>query len=110
MKKTEAFPITISYGFGDATQHQLTLVATTYRNNNSLAVIAYDENGDEFDTITVNLPLSEATENTAYIDTNNCPWATKFLKANRIAKPTGEMGYSGFCSYPLYEFDMKKFK
>lgn len=110
MKITKAFPITISYGFGDAVQHRLTLVAKTYQSNNSLAIVAYDEHGDMFDVITVNLPFSDVMGDTAYIDTNNCPWATEFLKSNGIAKPMGKIGHSGFCAYPLYKFNMEMFK
>ena len=44
------------------------------------------------------------------IDTNNCEWAEKFIKENELGTPTGIMGYSGFCEYPLYLFDTSKIR
>ena len=41
----------------------------------------------------------------AFVDTNNCPWVKEFLEDNHIAKFTGWSAPSGFCDYPLYEFD-----
>ena len=31
-------------------------------------------------------------------------------KENKIAKPTGHYGHSGWCSYPLYEFNLSLFE
>lgn len=110
MKKTKFFEIVIDYGFGEPEVCKLQLVAESYLNNGSLAVIAIEESGEEFDTITVNLPFGDADDTHAYIDTNNCPWAKEMLKKHKSAKPTGEYGHSGFCTYPLYEFDLSKFQ
>lgn len=41
------------------------------------------------------------------IDTNNCPWAEKFLTDNKPAVDTGRKVRSGFCTYPIYKFDRK---
>ena len=43
----------------------------------------------------------------AAIDTNNCPWAEKFLTDNKLAADTGRKVRSGFCTYPIYKFDRK---
>ena len=42
-------------------------------------------------------------KNTAYIDTNNCPFAVQVLETG-VATDTGFTKRSGFCSYPLWEF------
>lgn len=113
MKKTKFFEVSINYGFYGIDEPEvcnLQLVADSYQSNGSLAVFALEENGEEFDTITVNLPFGDADESHAYIDTNNCPWAEAMLKQHNIAKPTGEHGHSGYCTYPLYEFDLSKFQ
>ncbi len=96
--------------------HTIHLSASTYRTNNGLAVIAAID-GEEYATITVNLPdaLFAGMPGYAYIDTNHCPWAEKFLKKNKIAKPVKSdfgpvMAQSGYCSYPLYKFNMKLFQ
>lgn len=42
-------------------------------------------------------------KNSAYIDTNNCPFAEQLLGQN-IAEATGLYKTSGFCKYPLWIF------
>ena len=57
--------------------------------------------------ITVNLMDAEHQDEThAYVDINNCPWAEEFLLDNNIARKTEVTRKSGFCTYPLYEFDL----
>ena len=52
----------------------------------------------------VNL-MNEAisNEDCFFVDTNNAPFAEKFILDNNIAKPTGKIGHSGYCSYPEYQ-------
>lgn len=112
--RTKTFTHTIKYdGISDTFTHNLYLTTDNYANNGSLAVIAMEvmEDGTEeyFDAITVNLPYGEVSEGCAYIDTNNCPWAEKMLKQHKFAKDTGYCAGSGFCTYPLYKFDLSKF-
>lgn len=58
--------------------------------------------------ITVNLPDERLTDETcAFIDTNNAPFLPSFLEENGLAKPTGMHGFSGWCAYPEYRFDME---
>ena len=59
-----------------------------------------------FATLTVNLG-EKLAKNQAYVDTNNCPWAEGFIEKYGLGKETGRIGMSGFCFYPLYEFDME---
>lgn len=42
-------------------------------------------------------------KDSAYIDTNNCPFAEQLLEQG-IAEPTGLSKTSGFCQYPLWVF------
>ena len=58
-------------------------------------------------TISVNLVDEDLTDKDCFfVDTNNCPWAESFLEDNEIAKPTGNLGLSGFCVYPEYRMVM----
>lgn len=113
--RTKTFTHTIKYSWTRETfTHKLYLTADSYENNGTLAVIVMEvkDDGSEeyFDCITVNLWSSSMLEaNQAYIDTNNCSWAETMLKQHKFAKDTGNWERSGFCSYPLYEFDLKKF-
>lgn len=84
---------------------------TTYRNNDTLAVIMYEvlENGEEeeYDVLTVNISDSMllANDTNAFIDTNNLgKEIIKWLVDNKIATTTPFMGFSGYCSYPLMSF------
>ena len=43
-------------------------------------------------------------KNCAYIDINNCPFAAKFLELG-YAKETQFSKRSGFCEYPLWQFN-----
>ena len=116
MKRTKTFSHTISYSWSEETYtHNFYLIADSYRNNGTLAVIVMevmpDGTEEEFDVITVNIMESDFLDgdNLAYIDTNNCSWAEKLLKQHKFAKDTGCWGHSGWCSYPLYEFNLEKF-
>jgi hypothetical protein len=116
MKRTKTFTHTIKYSWTRETDtHNLYLVADTYANNGTLAIIVMevmpDGSEEQFDVITTNIMESDLLEgdNLAFIDTNNCSWAEKMLKQHKFAKDTGDWGHSGWCSYPLYEFNLDKF-
>ena len=93
----------------------VTVVVTKYTNPETLAILlkCAESPWENFAVITVNLVSSPygdvkyQDESHAYIDTNNCPWAEEFLQENDIAKPDPRdiYGMSGFCAYPLYEFN-----
>lgn len=70
------------------------------------------ENGsadEPFTVLTVNLdnPFTQS-DTRAYLDTNNNPWAEKFVKTNRIAKDEYITDASGYCRYPLYSFNLSR--
>ncbi len=63
------------------------------------------KDGDEpFATLTKSFGEFIGIKNSAYIDTNNCPFADEILKAG-LATDTGFTKQSGFCTYPLWLFD-----
>ena len=99
------------YGYDDV---KVRADRTKYRQNNSLAVALLTEDGSVFGIITVNinatdlLTLKARADGYAYVDLNNFPWLTEFLEETGIAKATGESSISGFCDYPLYQFDLKQ--
>ena len=75
-----------------------------------IALQAY-ENGEPYGVVTVNLPgLSSGIcefigiKNAVYMDTNNYPWINEFLEKG-VAVDTGFTKRSGFCEYPLFQFD-----
>lgn len=89
--------------------HRLWCKLDTYQCNGSLAIQLYCDEG-AFATLTVNLADGCARGEYAYVDTNNCPWAPAFIAEHKLGVPTGILGFSGFCQYPLYRFDIAKLK
>ena len=92
--------------YGD---YQVNVVKSYYQNNDTLAILAYDSNtGDLVEVLTTNIHDSDTFANSkeAFVDTNNCPWAISFIEQNGLGKATGYYGYSGFCKYPLYQFNV----
>lgn len=93
--------------------YKIKLQLTSYRNDNSLAIAAmcYDEEykfWEPYGTLTVN--LNPAPEDCAYLDTNNIPGVEEFITENKLGEFTGTRKQSGYCTYPLYRFDMAKIK
>lgn len=89
--------------------HPVTLSANKYFTNESLAVLMHYEEDHSYDIITVNLQKKPLDNNHAYVDVNNMPDIYEWLKDNGIAGDTGLVGFSGFCIYPLMEFDLDSF-
>ena len=93
-------------------EYEVSLNSQKYSQNGNLA-ITMDYLDDEFNAwlpfanLTVNLG-EKLPPNKAYVDTNNCPWAREFIVMYGLGKFTGKIGMSGWCEYPMYEFDMNK--
>ena len=86
----------------------MTVVVSNYTANDNLYVGLEDEDGELWD-MTVNFGV-KLPHNQAYIDTNNFRDAAIIIPNMKLGKFIGKVGYSGFCKYPLYEFDMEKLK
>lgn len=87
--------------------YEVNISRSTYRNNGNLAIILDSPTEGPFATLSVNL-YDRLPKNQAYVDTNNCPWAIDFIREYELGKFTGITGRSGYCTYPLYEFDLSK--
>ena len=94
------------------TTENVTLTVNTYVDNNSLYVgmtTAGDGFPEPYGDVTVNL-LSSVPPYCAFVDTNNMPELEDFLVKNGIAEFTGLTQKSGYCSYPLYQFNAEKMR
>lgn len=97
-------------------EYEVYLKRNSYIDNGSLAIQVFDaSDGCPFTVLTVNLEETprcythtKDKESVAFVDTNNNPWAEEFIKNNKLGEPIGMYGHSGFCSYPLYRFDLSK--
>ena len=76
-----------------------------YRNGR-LAILLMGTDGEPFADLTVNLVNEQCPKDCAVLDTNNFREGEEFVRKNRLGTFTGVYGYSGYCSYPLYKFDM----
>ena len=63
----------------------------------------------EYCMLTVSFGEFIGMKNCAYIDSNNCDFTAQLLEQG-MAKPTGFTKHSGFCEYPLWEFDEQSLK
>lgn len=81
-----------------------------YMADGSLAIELWNKEEGPIARLTVCLSNPEIEKNQAYVDTNNCPWAEKLIKDYNLGKPTEDVGFSGYCAYPLYEFNLEELK
>lgn len=90
--------------------YNVRIVANKYANNDSLALSLITEEGEPFANLTVNIMDSMiwADDTCAFVDTNNCPWAEEFITENGLGEYMEIRGASGFCTYPLYKFNLKE--
>lgn len=90
------------------TTHNVKAKISEYRNNGNL-YIGLHTKYEPYADLTVNIEkLSEKDE--AAVDTNNCPWAEELIDKYELGLFTGRYLRSGFCSYPVYKFDLDKVK
>lgn len=102
-----------SYG----TEYKIKLELNTYMDGQlALTAKCWDSEfnfWDNFGTFTVNLNYEgndPAPEDCAYLDTNNLRDVEEWIKENKLGEPTGKRKQSGYCTYPLYKFDIAKIK
>ena len=90
--------------------HELCIEAGHYSHGNGLFLQLYEKCGDgelePYATLTVNLPDHACGKNRAYVDTNNFPAAMSLISEYKLGKLTGNIGASGYCNYPEYEFNL----
>lgn len=87
------------------------LSVDSYADNDHVAISIWSESEGPFAGLTVNLPQTKRyPKNFGFVDVNNFPQAEALIERLGIGTDTGHLGSSGFCVYPLYEFDMKALK
>lgn len=92
--------------------HPMTFQLANYADNGTLYVgLLTNEEGypEPWQNLTVNLAeSSRCEENCAYIDVNNNGnEIIHWLEENNLGEVTGRIGFSGFCMYPEFEFNME---
>jgi len=79
-----------------------------YQYDGSTCIQLYNREDGPIAYITTCIPNGgvELLDNESFIDTNNCPWAIEFIKKYNLGEVTDKLGYSGFCSYPVVQWNM----
>ncbi len=84
------------------------LCMNRYANNGHVALSIFSLTDGPFANLTVNLPEADGfPKNFSFVDTNNFPEGEDLIYELGIGKVTNFRTSSGFCVYPLYEFDEK---
>lgn len=90
--------------------HDITFELDRYASGGGLAIVmnCHDDGWKEpYGVLTVNLEDHPTYGSRAYVDTNNLgDEILQWITDNNLGQPTGEIGYSGFCVYPEYEFNL----
>ena len=83
-----------------------------YCDNGRRAIVVYEYTSYgcayQYGVVTVNIDDMIFGVNQTYIDENNNPGMTQFLVDNSLVTPTGYIGRSGYCQYPLVEVNMEE--
>lgn len=79
-----------------------------YQMDGSTAVKIWSPEDGPVATITTCLADPFIEEGESYVDTNNCPWAMKFIERYGLGEMTGETGRSGYCTYPKVRWNREK--
>jgi len=87
-------------------EYEVSVHKANYYNGN-LAITLICDNGEPYGIITKNL-CDGLPRDQAYADTNNMPDAERFIKENGLGEFTGATKDSGYCTYPLYKFNLDK--
>lgn len=90
--------------------YDLAPIISEYSYGKRLAIRLVDvDDNSPFAILTVNIPNEKLTnKNCAFVDINNFPHCLRFIEINKLGKATNEIGFSGYCIYPEYEFDLAK--
>lgn len=96
-KNVEAIPRIVLYRVTDFMGEKITIPGIQLYEET-------EEGLEPFALITKSFGEFIGMKNCAYVDLNNCPFAAKFLELG-YAKDTSLTKHSGFCEYPLWQFD-----
>lgn len=83
---------------------KVSISVADYADNGNMAIWLYEE-GEPFEVLTVNLG-DELPFGHAYINTNCGLNLDEILGNSDLVRSTGITKQSGFCVYPLYEFNL----
>ena len=92
-----------------ATYSNCILEVNRYANNDHIAISIFSLDEGPIAGLTVNIDGIERRDaDCACVDVNNFPEAIRVIQELGIGKYLGYELVAGWCSYPVYEFDLNK--
>jgi hypothetical protein len=92
--------------------YEIAFKLSNYCDNGVLAIVVYEYTSYgcayQYGVASVNINDMIFGVNQTYIDENNNPGMTQFLVDNGLVTPTGYIGRSGYCQYPLVEVNIEE--
>ena len=89
------------------TTQQVILSIRSYPNDN-IGIQLFSDDGP-YATLTTN--IQELPKGEAAIDVNNFPAGIEFINKYQLGEPVeGKVLRSGYCTYPVYKFNLEKLK
>lgn len=80
-----------------------------YANNDHVAISVFSPEEGQIADITVNISgIENRYTDCSCVDVNNFPEAIRIIKELGIGRYLGYELVSGWCAYPVYEFDLEK--
>ena len=79
-----------------------------YHADGTMCVDIWNSEDGAIARLTTCLNKKGMPDNQSYIDTNNCPWAISLIKKYNLGHTTGSIGFSGYCMYPVVEWNLKE--
>lgn len=79
-----------------------------YCADGTLCVDIWNQEDGAIARLTTCLNKKGTPDNCSYIDRNNCPWAMDFIKEYNLGRATGSVELSGYCMYPVVEWNLKE--
>ena len=100
----KVFEITV-----EGEKYKLVPVKREY-SDKSLAIALVDlEDGEVFSYLTTKLDgYTSNGQDCAFLDGNSSKTTLKVIEKLNLGTPTGRVGFSGFCKYNEYRFDLEK--
>lgn len=93
-------------------EEEVQLEINNYVHNNCMYIglcNKTEEGYEPYGDITVNLS-HKAPDYCGYVDVNNMPELEKFIADNQLGEFTGLVEQSGYCTYPLYMFNVDRLR
>ena len=91
-------------------RYECSVVIDKYVANNGLSISLWNEEDGPIARITTCLLSYQIGKDEAFVDTNNNPGIMGIIEKYNLGKPTGDIGYSGYCAYPVVKFNMAELR